>query len=128
MTQDSTGQGMVSIVTPPALILGRCYAKPSSAWNEVRNESVIEVIVVADGLSEAKTKWILKEAAGAAVVLSLSRTADRALPGTLGSDRTKGEFILPLDSDNRLRDIYLNRGVVSLPKENSTVDGDLLGC
>ena len=32
----------------------------------------------------------------------------------------KGEFILPLDSDNRLRDVYLNEGV-SLLKNNPSV-------
>ena len=32
----------------------------------------------------------------------------------------KGEFILPLDSDNRLRDVYLNEGV-SLLKDNPSI-------
>lgn len=77
--------------------------------DEVRNESVIEVIVVDDGSSEAKTKRILKEAAegGCCVVAQSNRGPAR----NAGIRLAKGEFILPLDSDNRLRDIYLNRGV-----------------
>ena len=89
--------------------------------DEVRNESVIEVIVVDDGSSEAKTKRILKEAAegGCCVVAQPNRGPGAAR--NAGIRLAKGEFILPLDSDNRLRDIYLNRGV-SLLKENPTVD------
>jgi GT2 family glycosyltransferase len=94
MTQDSTRQGMVSIVIPcfnPGAMLREAVA----SVDEVRNESVIEVIVVDDGSSEAKTKGILKEAARAAVASSLSRTADRALPGTLGSDWLKANSFCP---------------------------------
>jgi glycosyltransferase involved in cell wall biosynthesis len=89
--------------------------------DEVRNESVIEVIVVDDGSSEAETKRILKEVAegGCCVVAQPNRGPGAAR--NAGIRLAKGEFILPLDSDNRLRDIYLNRGV-SLLKENPTVD------
>ena len=120
MTQDSTGQGMVSIVIPcfnPGAMLREALA----SMDEVRNESVIEVIIVDDGSSEAETKRILKEAAegGCCVVAQPNRGPGAAR--NAGIRLAKGEFILPLDSDNRLRDIYLNRGV-SLLKENPTVD------
>lgn len=84
---------------------------------EVRNENLLEVIIVDDGSSEAETIRILKEAAeaGYRVVSQPNRRVSAAR--NTGIRLAKGEFILPLDSDNRLRDVYLKEGV-SLLKEN----------
>jgi glycosyltransferase involved in cell wall biosynthesis len=84
---------------------------------EVRSEHLLEVIIVDDGSSEAETIRILKEAAeaGYRVVSQPNRRVSAAR--NTGIRLAKGEFILPLDSDNRLRDVYLKEGV-SLLKEN----------
>lgn len=84
---------------------------------EVRSENLLEVIIVDDGSSEAETIRILKEAAeaGYRVVSQPNRRVSAAR--NTGIRLAKGEFILPLDSDNRLRDVYLKEGV-SLLKEN----------
>ena len=84
---------------------------------EVRNENLLEVIIVDDGSSETETIRILKEVAeaGYRVVSQPNRRVSAAR--NTGIRLAKGEFILPLDSDNRLRDVYLKEGV-SLLKEN----------
>jgi len=84
---------------------------------QVRNANMVEVIIVDDGSFEAETTRILNEVAeaGYCVVSQPNRGASAAR--NTGVRLAKGEFILPLDSDNRLRDVYLNEGV-SLLKNN----------
>ena len=84
---------------------------------QVRNENLLEVIVVDDGSSEVETTTILSQAqeAGYSGVPQTNCGVGAAL--NAGIRRAKGEFILPLGSDNRLRDAYLNEGV-SLLKNN----------
>jgi glycosyltransferase involved in cell wall biosynthesis len=88
---------------------------------QVRNANLVEVIIVDDGSSEAETRKILDE---------FKQTDYRVVPQpnrglgaarNAGIRRAKGEFILPLDSDNRVRKAYLNEAV-SLLKENPSVD------
>ena len=85
---------------------------------QVRNENLLEVIVVDDGSSEVETTTILRQVqeAGYCVVPQPNRGSGAAR--NAGIRRAKGEFILPLGSDNRLRDAYLNEGV-SLLKNNT---------
>jgi glycosyltransferase involved in cell wall biosynthesis len=75
---------------------------------------VIDAIIVDDGSSEAETTKILDELANAGhcVVSQPYRGFGAALNAGIRS--AKGEFILPLDSDNRLRDVYLDDGVFLL--------------
>ncbi len=98
---------------------------------QVRNENLLEVIVVDDGSSEVETTTILSqvEEAGYCVVPQPNRGL--AAARNAGIRRAKGEFILPLGSDNRLRDAYLNEGV-SLLKNNIRLgvvyaDGEYFG-
>jgi glycosyltransferase involved in cell wall biosynthesis len=88
---------------------------------KVRNENLIEVIIVDDGSSEAETISILKEVAetGDCVVSQPNRGLGAAR--NAGIRLAKGEFILPLDSDNGVRDAYLNEAA-SLLKDNPSLD------
>ncbi len=87
---------------------------------QVRNANLLEVIVVDDGSSEVETTTILSqlEEADYCVVRQPNRGPGAAR--NAGIRLAKGEFILPLDSDNRLRDLYLNEGV-SLLRQNPSV-------
>jgi Glycosyltransferases, probably involved in cell wall biogenesis len=119
MTETHAGQGKVSIVIPcynPGAMLHEALASVEQA----RNENVVEMIIVDDGSSEAETTRILSEVAepGYRVVHQPNRGVMAAR--NAGIRLAKGEFILPLDSDNRLRDVYLNEGV-SLLKNNPSV-------
>src|SRR2546426_6607965 len=119
MTETPTGQGKVSIVIP-CYNHGAMLREALASVEQARNTNVVEVIIVDDGSSEAETIQILNEAAeaGHCVVPQPNRGVSAAR--NAGIRLAKGEFILPLDSDNRLRDIYLNEGL-SLLKNNPSI-------
>ena len=87
---------------------------------EVRNENLLEVIIVDDGSSEAETIRILKEVAEAGYRVVSQPNCRVSAARNTGVRLANGEFILPLDSDNRLRDVYLKEGV-SLLKGNPDI-------
>jgi glycosyltransferase involved in cell wall biosynthesis len=116
MTESPTDRGKVSIVIP-CYNDGAMLQEALASVDAVRNENVLEVIIVDDGSAEAHTTRILNEVAEArARVVHQPNRGPHAARNT-GIRLAKGEFILPLDSDNRLRDAYLNEGV-SLLKNN----------
>jgi glycosyltransferase involved in cell wall biosynthesis len=119
MTETPTGQGKVSIVIP-CYNHGAMLREALASVEEVRNANVLEVIIVDDGSSEPETTRILNEVAEAGY--SVERQPNRGVGAArnAGIRLAKGEFILPLDSDNRLREVYLNEGV-SLLKNNSSI-------
>jgi len=112
----SVGAGNVSIVIP-CYNQGALLREALASIEQVRNENLLEVIVVDDGSSEVETTTILSQVqeAGCCVVRQSNRGLGVAR--NAGIRRAKGEFILVLGSDNRLRDAYLNEGV-SLLKNN----------
>src|SRR5437660_3157106 len=109
-------EGKVSIVIP-CFNQGAMLREALASVEQVRNANLLEVIIVDDGSSEVETSKILSEAqeAGYSVVSQPNRGPGAAR--NTGIRLAKGEFILPLDSDNRLREVYLNEGV-SLIKNN----------
>lgn len=113
MTYTSVGTGNVSIVIP-CHNQGATLLEALASVKQVRNENVIDVIIVDDGSSEAETTKIFDELAktGHSVVSQPHRGVGAAR--NAGIRLAKGEFILPLDSDNRLRDVYLDDGVFLL--------------
>ena len=116
MTHTSIGEGKVSIVIP-CHNQGTKLREAVASIEQVRNANLLEVIVVDDGSSDVKTRKILAELEqdGHYVLPEPNRGLGAAR--NAGIRRAKGEFILPLGSDNRLRDAYLNEGV-SLLKNN----------
>jgi glycosyltransferase involved in cell wall biosynthesis len=118
MTNPIAG-GKVSIVIP-CYNHGVMLYEALASVEEVRNENLLEVIIVDDGSSEPETGKILGELeqTGYHVVSQPNRGPGAAR--NTGIRLARGEFILPLDSDNRLRDAYLNEGV-SLLKKNLSV-------
>ena len=116
MTKIPISEGKVSIIIP-CYNHGAMLREALASVEQVRNENLLEVIIVDDGSSDAETVRILKEVAeaGYSVVSQPNRRVSAAR--NTGIRLAKGEFILPLDSDNRLRDVYLKEGV-SLLKEN----------
>jgi len=117
MSSTSVDAGNVSIVIP-CYNQGALLREALASVEQARNENLLEVVVVDDGSSDVETRTILSEAqeAGYCVVPQPNRSLGAAL--NAGIRRAKGEFILPLASDNRLRDAYLNEGVFLL-KNNS---------
>ncbi len=119
MTTPPIAEGKVSIVIP-CYNQGAMLREALASVEEVRNENLLEVIIVDDGSSEAETTRILKEVAeaGYRVVSQPNRRVSAAR--NTGIRLARGEFILPLDSDNRLRDAYLREGV-SLLRDNPNI-------
>ena len=118
MTGTPIGQGRVSIVIP-CYNDGAMLREALASVEEVRNANVLEVIIVDDGSSEAETTRILNEVAEAGYRVLPQSNRGVGAARNAGIQLAKGEFILPLDSDNRLRDVYLNEGVSLLKKHPS---------
>ncbi|HEU0046243.1 MAG TPA: glycosyltransferase [Nitrososphaera sp.] len=119
MTKTPIGQGKVSIVIP-CYNDGAMLREALASVEQARNANVVEVIIVDDGSSEAETSRILNEAAEAGYCVVHQSNRGQSAARNAGIRFAKGEFILPLDSDNRLRDVYLNEGVFLL-KNNPNI-------
>jgi glycosyltransferase involved in cell wall biosynthesis len=118
MTETPTGQGKVSIVIP-CYNHGAMLREALASVEEARNANVFEVIIVDDGSSEPETTRILNEVAEAGYCVERQPNRGVGAARNAGIRLAKGEFILPLDSDNRLRDVYLNEGMSLLKKHSS---------
>src|SRR5439155_15427354 len=114
------GESKVSIVIP-CYNQGPMLREALASIEQVHNANLLEVIIVDDGSSEAETTMILSELedAGYCVVSQPNRGLGAARNTAIRLAR--GEFILPLDSDNRVRDAYLNEAA-SLLKDNPSLD------
>ena len=110
------GEGKVSIVIP-CYNHGAMLREALASIEQVRNTNLLEVIIVDDGSSEAETTMILSELEDAGYRVVHQPNLGVGAARNTGIRLAKGEFILPLDSDNRLRDIYLSEGV-SILKQN----------
>ena len=119
MSYTSVGAGNVSIVIP-CYNQGATLREALASVEQVRNENVIDVIIVDNGSSEAETSRILDELAKTGHCVVSQPHRGLAAARNAGIRLAKGEFILPLDSDDRLRDVYLNEGV-SLLRRNASV-------
>jgi len=110
MSSTSVGAGKVSIVIP-CYNQGTLLREALASVEQVRNENLLEVIIVDDGSSEVETKTILSQAQEPGYCVVSQPTRGLGAARNAGIRRANGEFILPLDSDNHLRDAYLNQGV-----------------
>jgi glycosyltransferase involved in cell wall biosynthesis len=102
--------GKISIVIP-------CYNHGSflkealSSVGQFRNENICEVIIVNDGSTDAETCKLLQELAGSEYKVIHQPNRGLGAARNTGIAEAKGEFILPLDSDNRIRSAYVAEGV-----------------
>ena len=113
-------EGKISIVVP-CFNQGAMLREALASIEQVRNANVLEVIVVDDGSSEGETTTILSQLEEADYCVVAQPNSGLGAARNAGIRLAKGEFILPLDSDNRVRDVYLNEGV-SLLKDNPSLD------
>ena len=114
------GEGKVSIVIP-CYNHGVMLREALTSVEQVRNANLLEVIIVDDGSSEAETTRILEEVGQAGHSVVAQSNWGLSAARNVGIRLAKGEFILPLDSDNRVRDAYLNEAA-SLLKDNPSLD------
>ena len=116
MTDIAIGEDKVSIIIP-CYNQGTMLREALASVEQMRNANLLEVIVVDDGSSEPETRVILSDIAEAGYRVVSQPNRGLGTARNAGIRLAKGELILPLDSDNRLRAAYLNEGV-SLLREN----------
>jgi glycosyltransferase involved in cell wall biosynthesis len=105
----------VSIVIP-SYNLGVFLRETVESIEAARTPSLREVIIVDDGSTDPDTINVLKELESAYTVL---RQPNRGLGAArnAGIGVATGEFILPVDSDNRIRKPYLEKAPVLLGRD-----------
>src|SRR5438045_7518565 len=102
MTRIPISEGKVSIIIP-CYNHGAMLREVLASVEEVRNENLLEVIIVDDGSSDAETVRILKEVAEAGYSVVSQPNCRVSAARNTGIRLAKGEFILPWDSDNLRR-------------------------
>ena len=113
MSATSVGTAKVSIVIP-CYNEGALLREALASVEQVRNENLLEVIVVDNGSTDVETTTILSQVQAAGYCIVSQPQCSLGAARNAGIRRAKGEFILPLGSDHRLRDAYLNAGVFLL--------------
>ena len=115
-----TNPGKVSIVIP-CYNHGGLLRETLESVERVRNANLGEVIIVDDGSTDGETCRLFEELHDSAYTIFHQSNKGLAAARNSGIKLAKGEFILPLDSDNLLRSPYLVQAV-DLLKKDSNVD------
>lgn len=113
MTKSWSIEGKVSIVIP-CYNHGEMLREALASIERVRNANLAEVVIVNDGSTDSQTCKLFEELSSSEYVIFHQPNRGLGAARNAGVQRAKGEFILPLDSDNRLRKAYLTRGVETL--------------
>jgi glycosyltransferase involved in cell wall biosynthesis len=108
---------IVSIIVP-------CYndgAYLHDAINSVLkcDESLYELIIVNDGSTDELTLNILKQYEDKSFVIIHQKNSGLSAARNAGIRHSTGKYILPLDSDNKVRPEYLTEAVKVFEKESS---------
>ena len=111
-----SGVGKVSIVIP-CYNQGLMLREALISIERVRNINLLEVIIVNDGSSDPETCEIFHGLKNTSYIVVNQSNMGLGAARNVGIRIAGGEFILPLDSDNRIRDAYLTIGVERLTKE-----------
>jgi glycosyltransferase involved in cell wall biosynthesis len=110
MSQLLSAGGTVSIVIP-CYNHGAVLREALASIEQVRNDNLCEVIIVNDGSTDTETCQLLKELAGSKYTILNQSNRGLGAARNAGVAAARGKFILPLDSDNRIRKPYLTEGV-----------------
>src|SRR6185369_14083809 len=108
--------GKVSIVIP-CYNQGVLLQETLASVERSRNARLLEVIIVNDGSTDAQTLEIFAGLDRSLYTVLHQLNAGLGAARNAGIRLAKGEFILPLDSDNLIRPAYLNQGVALLEQK-----------
>src|SRR5260370_38166330 len=100
------GKGKVSIVIL-CYNRGGMLREALASVEQVRNETLLEVIIVDDGSSDAEMTRILAEATEAGYCVVAQPNRGPAAARNTGIRLAKVEFIWPLGTAHRFRNVYL---------------------
>jgi glycosyltransferase involved in cell wall biosynthesis len=110
VSNNMTHAGKVSIVIP-CYNHGATLRETLASVESVRNANLLEVIVVNDGSTEPKTLELFAELDSSNYTVLHQPNSGLGAARNAGIRLARGEFILPLDGDNRIRSAYLTSGV-----------------
>jgi len=110
MSKSWTLDGMVSIVIP-CFNHGEMLRETLESVEQVRNSNLSEVIIVDDGSTDPATCAYFEKLSHSAYKVIHQPNRGLGPARNTGVKAAQGEYILPLDSDNRIREPYLGRGV-----------------
>jgi glycosyltransferase involved in cell wall biosynthesis len=105
--------GKVSIVIP-CYNHGLMLLETLASIEQVRSDIIAEVIIVNDGSNEPTTCQILQDLDANKYMVVHQSNQGLGRARNAGIEIARGEFILPLDSDNLIRGTYFDQGVALL--------------
>jgi glycosyltransferase involved in cell wall biosynthesis len=109
-------QGKISIVIP-CFNHGPMLLETLASIERVRIDSLAEVIIVNDGSTDPVTCRILRELDATKYIIIHQENRGLGRARNAGIEIARGEFILPVDSDNYIRRAYLDQGAAVLIAE-----------
>jgi glycosyltransferase involved in cell wall biosynthesis len=111
LSDATSSNGKISIVIP-CYNRGDLLREALASIEAVRNSNLLEVIIVDDGSTDAATCSYLDHLVQSSPYRILHQpNRGLAAARNTGIRAAQGEFILPLDDDDLIRDVYLTRGV-----------------
>ena len=113
MSNPSLAEGKVSIVIP-CYNHGLMLLETLASLEQVRSDTIAEVIIVDDGSKEPTTCQILQDLDAIKYRVVHQSNQGLARARNAGIEIATGEFILPIDSDNLIREVYFTLGVALL--------------
>lgn len=81
------------------------------------NKSIYEIIIVDDGSTDILTKQLLKDLEDGGYHIIHQKNEGPASARNTGVKASKGEFLLFLDSDNKIRNIFIDLGIKILKEK-----------
>jgi glycosyltransferase involved in cell wall biosynthesis len=109
--------GKVSIVIP-CYNHGAMLPEALASIARVGNDNLLEVIIVNDGSTDPQTLDLFAGLDRSKYTVIHQPNSGLGAARNAGIRAAHGEFILPLDSDNRIRSPYLTEGVVRLDQDS----------
>ncbi|MES1219191.1 MAG: glycosyltransferase family A protein [Bacteroidota bacterium] len=83
------------------------------------DKNLFEIIIVNDGSTDEFTNRYLKELSDGGIFVLFQENMGLARARNNGIKKATGKYILPLDSDNKIRPEYLTEGIDALEKDES---------
>ena len=105
---------MVSIIIP--CYNQGIYIREAISSVKAQTYSPIEILIVNDGSDDAETKTILDELTGEEYTVINIKNSGVSVARNTGIAAAKGEYILPLDADDKIGPEYIAKAVEVLAK------------
>lgn len=86
----------------------------------INENTQVEIVIVDDGSTDEKTQQILKQVSHERIRVLHSDHAGPSAARNEGIEHAYGDYILPLDADDKIESTYINKAVEIL-KENSRI-------